>query len=358
MSRPILTTEHLCIGYANRRGEARVVADQLNLTLNEGDVVCLLGANGTGKSTLLRTLIGMQPPLAGRVLLDGVDLSTLKPRDIARRISVVLTERIEVGQLSVYHLVALGRYPYTNWIGQLTPHDEEVIQRALTAVQAEQLAGRFVHELSDGERQRVMVARALAQEPHVMVLDEPMAFLDLPRRIEMMRLLRRLAHEMRQAVILSIHDLDLAIRTADLLWLMTPDGKIQAGAPEDLVLSGAFEKAFAGNNLVFDRFHGQFRLHEPPSRHAVLLGDGLIYKWTMHALERAGYQCNQADDTAALHITIHGNEQNPLWLMQLNRQTVKNFHSLRDLVTFLRGMPYPYQSQETSDDDHEPIFHR
>lgn len=202
MSRSILVTEHLRIGYANRRGEARVVADQLNLTLNEGDVVCLLGPNGIGKSTLLRTLIGMQAPLAGRVLLDGIDIATLKPRDIARRVSVVLTERIEVGQLSVYHLVALGRYPYTNWIGKLTPHDEEVIQRALSAVQAEQLAGRFVHELSDGERQRVMVARALAQEPHVMVLDEPMAFLDLPRRIEMMRLLRRLAHEMRQAVIL------------------------------------------------------------------------------------------------------------------------------------------------------------
>lgn len=358
MSRPILVTEHLRVGYANRRGEARVVADQLNLTLNEGDVVCLLGPNGIGKSTLLRTLIGMQPPLAGRVLLDGVDLATLKPRDIARRVSVVLTERVEVGQLSVYHLVALGRYPYTNWIGKLTPHDEEVIQGALIAVQAEQLAGRFVHELSDGERQRVMVARALAQEPCVMVLDEPMAFLDLPRRIEMMRLLRRLAHDMQQAVILSIHDLDLALRTADMLWLMTPDGKIQAGAPEDLVLSGAFEKAFASNNLVFDRLHGQFRLHEPPSRYAVLIGDGLIYKWTMHALERAGYQCNQADDAAALHITIHGNEQNPHWLVQLNRQTVQHFHSLRDLVTFLRRMPYPYQSQETSDGYHEPIFHR
>lgn len=358
MSRPILITEHLRIGYANRRGEARVVADQLNLALNEGDVVCLLGPNGIGKSTLLRTLIGMQAPLAGRVLLDGIDIATLKPRDIARRVSVVLTERIEVGQLSVYHLVALGRYPYTNWIGKLTPHDEEVIQRALSAVQAAQLAGRFVHELSDGERQRVMVARALAQEPHVMVLDEPMAFLDLPRRIEMMRLLRRLAHEMRQAVILSIHDLDLAIRTADLLWLMTPDGKIQAGAPEDLVLSGEFERAFARDNLVFDRFHGQFRLHEPPSRHAVLLGDGLIYKWTLHALERAGYQCNQTDDAAALHITIYGNEQDPYWLIQLNRQTVKHFHSLRDLVTFLRQIPYPYQSQETSHGYREQTFHR
>ncbi|WP_448336500.1 ABC transporter ATP-binding protein [Chloroflexus aurantiacus] len=358
MSHPILVTEHLRIGYANRRGETRVVADQLNLTLNKGDVVCLLGPNGIGKSTLLRTLTGMQPPLAGRVLLDGINLATLKPQDIARRVSVVLTERIEANQLSVYHLVALGRYPYTNWIGKLTPHDEEVIQRALSAVYAEQLASRFVHELSDGERQRVMVARALAQEPHVMVLDEPTAFLDLPRRIEMMRLLRRLAHDLQQAIILSIHDLDLALRTADVLWLMTPDGKIQAGAPEDLVLNGAFEKAFAYNHIVFDRFHGQFRLHEPPLRYAVLIGDGLIRKWTVHALERAGYQCSYTDDTVALHITIQGNEQDPHWHIRLNGQTVKHVHSLRDLVTFLRQTPHAHQSQETSNGNSEPIFHR
>ncbi|MBO9343739.1 MAG: ABC transporter ATP-binding protein, partial [Roseiflexus sp.] len=240
MSRAILATEHLSIGYAPRRGPRRIVASNLNLTLHAGEVVCLLGPNGVGKSTLLRTLVGMQPPLDGRVWLDGVDLSTLSAREIARRVSVVLTERVEVGQLTVYALVALGRHPHTDWTGRLTPHDEAIVRQALEAVNAVNLAGRLVHELSDGERQRVMVARALAQEPLVVVLDEPTAFLDLPRRVEIMRLLRRLAHETQRAMILSTHDLDLALRSADLLWLMAPGGGVHAGAPEDLVLGGAF----------------------------------------------------------------------------------------------------------------------
>ncbi|PMP84292.1 MAG: ABC transporter ATP-binding protein, partial [Roseiflexus castenholzii] len=253
MSATVLATEDLSIGYAPRRAPWRVIADNLNLALHAGEVVCLLGPNGVGKSTLLRTLVGMQPPLSGRVLLDGADIAALSPREIARRLSIVLTERIEVGQLTAYALVALGRHPHTDWTGRLTPHDEDVVRRALEAVDAVNLAARLVHELSDGERQRVMVARALAQEPLVMALDEPTAFLDLPRRVEMMRLLRRLAHEMNRAILLSTHDLDLALRTADTLWLLAPGGVIHVGAPEDLVLNGAFEATFANEGMTFDR---------------------------------------------------------------------------------------------------------
>ncbi len=356
MSEPILTTENLCIGYPSKDRTQRIIADQLNLTLRRGEVVCLMGPNGVGKSTLLRTLIGMQPPLAGRVFLDKTDLATLKPREIARRISVVLTERIDVHQLSVYSLVALGRYPYTNWFGRLTPHDEAIVQTALAAVHAEHLAGRFVHELSDGERQRVMVARALAQEPQIMVLDEPTAFLDLTRRVEMMHLLRQLAHNMQRAIILSIHDFDLALRSADIIWLMTTDGTVYAGAPEDLVLNGAFERAFTNGNIAFDRYNGQFRFHYSAEYRVTLVGDGLMRKWTAHALERAGYLSSPFDELTSLRITIGGTERQPCWYVQIDGHSEQSVYSLQDLVTLVRSI-LPIQ-QEGSDDNKTTIIHR
>ncbi len=336
MSRAILATEHLSIGYAPRRGPRRIVASNLNLTLHAGEVVCLLGPNGVGKSTLLRTLVGMQPPLDGRVWLDGVDLSTLSAREIARRVSVVLTERVEVGQLTVYALVALGRHPHTDWTGRLTPHDEEVVRRALAAVDAVNLAGRMVHELSDGERQRVMVARALAQEPLVMALDEPTAFLDLPRRVEIMRLLRRLAHETQRAMILSTHDLDLALRSADLLWLMAPGGSVHAGAPEDLVLGGAFEATFATEGISFDRHQGHFRIHPPTRRRIALMGDGVAREWTARALERAGYAAVTPDEPVELRITVTGDGHQPCWEVRRNGDAPQHVQTLHDLVALVR----------------------
>ncbi|MGQ9528764.1 ABC transporter ATP-binding protein [Chloroflexus sp.] len=336
MSTVILATEHLSIGYALRRGQQRLVAANLNLVLRAGEMVCLLGPNGAGKSTLLRTLVGMQPPLRGRVWLDGVDIATLSARQIARRISVVLTERVEVGQLTVYALVALGRHPHTGWTGRLTLHDEAVVRQALEAVDAVGLAGRFVHELSDGERQRVMVARALAQEPLIMVLDEPTAFLDLPRRVEMMRLLRRLAHETQRAMILSTHDLDLALRSADLLWLMAPGGNVYAGAPEDLVLGGAFEETFATEGVSFDRYQGHFRIHPPTRRHATLIGEGVVREWTARALERAGYGVVTSHEPASVHIAVTGEGRQPCWEVRTNGDMPQRVRTLRDLVTLVR----------------------
>ncbi len=336
MSATVLATGNLSIGYAPRRGPRRVIAADLNLALHAGEVVCLLGPNGVGKSTLLRTLVGMQPPLAGRVFLDRVDLTTLSAREVARRLSVVLTERIEVGQLTAYALVALGRHPHTDWTGRLTPRDEEVVRWALEAVDAVNLASRPVHELSDGERQRVMVARALAQEPLVMILDEPTAFLDLPRRVEMMRLLRRLARETNRALLLSTHDLDLALRSADAIWLMAPGGVMHTGAPEDLVLGGAFETAFAGEGITFDRHQGQFHIH-PPARHRVaLVGDGLVGAWTSRALERAGCLVVSSDEPASLRVVVDGDTRHPCWEVHIDGATPQRVGSLREVAMLVQ----------------------
>ncbi|MDW8144699.1 MAG: ABC transporter ATP-binding protein [Roseiflexaceae bacterium] len=336
MSTIVLATENLSIGYAPRRGPRRVIAANLNLALHAGEVVCLLGPNGVGKSTLLRTLVGMQPPLAGRVFLDGVELSALSVRDIARRLSVVLTERIEVGQLNAYALVALGRHPHTDWTGRLTPRDEEVVRWALEAVDAVHLAARLVHELSDGERQRVMVARALAQEPLVMILDEPTAFLDLPRRVEMMRLLRRLARETNRALLLSTHDLDLALRTADALWLMAPGGVMHVGAPEDLALGRAFEATFAGEGITFDRYQGHFHIHPPADRRAALVGAGLVGAWTARALERAGCLVVSGDEPASLRVVVRGDDRQPCWEVQADGIAPQQVGSLREVVDLVQ----------------------
>lgn len=336
MSAPVLTTEDLGIGYTPRRGPRRVIAADLNLALHAGEVVCLLGPNGVGKSTLLRTLVGMQPSLNGRVFLDGADLATLSPREIARRLSVVLTERIEVGQLTAYALVALGRHPHTDWTGRLTLRDEEVARWALEAVDAVNLAGRLVHELSDGERQRVMVARALAQEPLVMILDEPTAFLDLPRRVEMMRLLRHLARETHRALLLSTHDLDLALRSADDLWLLAPGGAMYVGAPEDLVLGGAFEATFASQGISFDRAQGSFQIHPPAQQRVALIGNGLLRIWTARALERNGCTVVPADEPAALRVQVVGTEQTPCWEVHTNRGPARRVATLHALAALVR----------------------
>lgn len=295
-SEAILDTRDLAVGYAGK--PPRVVAAGLDLSLRAGELVCLIGPNGVGKSTLMRTLAGMQPPLGGRVLLMGDDVHKLPAAQLARRLSVVLTERINPGLLTASAVVALGRHPYTGWSGRLTAQDYAIIQQSLVSVGASPLANRQIGELSDGERQKVMIARALAQQPALMLLDEPTAFLDLPRRAEIMQLLRRLAHNDARAILLSTHDLDLALRTADRIWLMSGSG-LQMGAPEDLVLSGAFENAFRAEGVTFDSETGAFKLGGGSKRQIGVSGDGLPALWTQRALERAGFAVDGSDEPFA-----------------------------------------------------------
>ena len=239
----LLQLERVVAGYVTR-GRRTAVSNRIDETLHAGELTCLIGPNGAGKTTLMRTMAGLQAPLEGAVHFKGEDVYRMPPAVRARHLAIVLTEGIQVPMLSAYDLVAFGRVPFTDWRGTLTPHDRQVIQRALDSVGATDLASRYVAELSDGERQRVMIARALAQEPSAMLLDEITGFLDLPRRIEVMRLLRRAAHQTGCAVFLSTHDLDLALRTADRIWLMSKDHVLRVASPERLMMDGAFQAAF------------------------------------------------------------------------------------------------------------------
>ena len=318
----VLRTDALTIGYRRARRAAVVVARELNFRLRPGELVCLLGPNGAGKSTLMRTLARLQPALSGQIWLDGRLLDELRPGQLARRLSVVLTERVDVGAMSGYGLVSLGRHPYTGWAGTLSERDRRAVQWALQAVRAEELGDRLIVEMSDGERQKILIARALAQEPRVMLLDEPTAFLDLPRRVEVMDLLRRLAHGETAvnsgqrpvdsdtaaashypaangvSILLSTHDLDQALRTADRLWLLSADGELYDGAPEDLILNGAFERVFSAEGVTFDRAHGSFHTRGERRGLLRLRGDGVAAFWARRALERIGYAVEEAAASA------------------------------------------------------------
>ncbi len=326
----ILRTTNLSIGYRRRGKVDRIVAAELDLSLTAGSLVCLLGPNGVGKSTLMRTLAGMQPVLDGRVLVDDKHLASFRPRELARKLSVVLTEPVNAGLMTSYALVALGRYPYTNWRGNLTVEDEAVVRRAIEAVGAVPLANRPVSELSDGERQKVMIARALAQEPKMMLLDEPTAYLDLPRRVEMMQILRRLAHDDGRTILLSTHDLDLALRNADVIWLMV-DARIRIGAPEDLVLSGAFASAFAAEGVTFDPVSGSFQIERRQKGTVDVIGEGVKALWTVRALERQGYVVNIGRNGAAVRVVC----ENGHWQMAHGGEKVE-YETLGELTAALK----------------------
>ena len=319
MKPPLLSTQNLQIGYSNGKPASKVISFDLNLELHQGEFVCLVGPNGAGKSTLLRTLTGLLPALDGEVLLGAKKLAQYTRKELANEISVVLTSPIEVGAMTVTELVAMGRFPYTGLFDRMSGNDWKIVHQALEMVGLLGFEERMVHKLSDGERQKVMIARALAQEPRILVLDEPTAYLDLPGRVSVMNLLHELTTDHGQTVLTSTHDLDLAMRSADRLWLMSPGGKIISGAPEDLVLSGDFQRVFTRDRITYDVMNGHFSV--------VGNNEG----------ERVGYSVIEDSPTCpAMRIAVHMNENDVIWVLQDGDQE-REFNNLESLVSFLRA---------------------
>ena len=324
-----MLTKELEIGYKKGNTVEKVVSSGLNLQLCPGELVCLVGPNGSGKSTLLRTITGLQKPLDGEVLLHGKDIKSYDNKALARNISVVLTTPVQVGAMRAYDLVGLGRFPFTDLFDQLREEDHHIVRVSLEMAGASNLAERYVQTLSDGERQKVMIARALAQEPSLLMLDEPTAYLDLPGRVSVMQLLRDLAHGHGKAILTSTHDLDLAMRSADRVWLMNRNGMVMQGAPEDLALDGSFGETFSAGKVHFDASTGQFDMNGKPSKQIRLKAEGLNYIWAEKALSRVGFA---VADSAEINVEASDGR----WLLQAHGQT-QSFETLYALLQALNG---------------------
>lgn len=285
----IITLKELSTGYRSSRSE-HLVSRRISLEANRGEVIMLMGPNGSGKSTLMQTIAGLIKPLQGEVHITSQPIAGIRDKERAKLMSLVLTERIEHTGLTVWDIASTGRYPYLGQRGKLHSTDIAILERSLDTCRLADMAHRRYSELSDGEKQRVMIARALAQETPLMLLDEPTAHLDLPSRLDILTMLRQLARDLNKCILVSTHELDLALQWADGIWLFDKQGSIVAGAPEELILSGDIERVFGNERMHFDAETGEFHLVSPYQPCVHLVAEGLRYTWAVRALQRMGYR--------------------------------------------------------------------
>jgi iron complex transport system ATP-binding protein len=294
-----MSTTDLVVGYKTDKKD-HTLFDNLNLKLKQGELVCFMGSNGIGKSTLIRTLAGLQKPLAGRIEIVN-----------DQSVAVVLTDRINSALMTVHDLITYGRYPYLNWSVSLSKRDHELIDNAIQQVHLESIVTKKLFELSDGQLQMVMIAKALAQDTPVLFLDEPTAHLDLNNRVEIMNILRSLCRTAGKSILVATHELDLALQTADSIWLATSNRKIIEGLPEDLVLNSTFDQVFQFKG--FDLKTGKMT-HEAFRKTSIhLKGEGHNYLWTKNALERNGYEVSE---NAMIVVTIIEENEQSVWSIE------------------------------------------
>lgn len=287
---PIISAQNLSIGYPKSRSRnTSVLYKDMSFNLYAGELTCLLGSNGAGKSTLLRTLTGLQLPLGGDVLLKAKNILRYSEQELSTLLGLVLTDKTVVGGLTVSELVGLGRYPYTGFFGRLTKEDHHIIEKAMHDVCILHKKDSYVAELSDGERQKVMIAKALAQECPIIILDEPTAFLDIVNRIEIMNLLHLIASQHNKTILLSTHDIELALTLADRLWLLARDKGLKCGVTEDIILSDAVNDYIGNDTIIFDRKTGRFVSENIIKKQIFLDAQGELYYWTKNFLSRKGY---------------------------------------------------------------------
>jgi iron complex transport system ATP-binding protein len=309
-----LFAKNLSIGYASKHS-TNILFEGIDLELSSGKLTCFMGPNGVGKSTLIRSLAGLQKPLAG-------EISKLNEKKIA----LVLTDKITASHMTVYDLVSYGRYPHLGWGISFSEDDHQVVNQSIDEVRIQHLAEKNLEELSDGQLQLAMIARALAQETPILFLDEPTAHLDLNNRVEIMKLLLRLARKKNKAIVVATHELDLALQMADTIWLATPDKKIKSGIPEDLVLDGSFDEIFQFKG--FDLRTGKVQHQSFRETTINLQGSGYDFLWTKNALEREGFVIESSGN---ITVSIIVNNRNPTWKIGDH-----SFNKISDLLSYLQ----------------------
>ena len=326
----ILSTRNLEIGFLKPPGKPNIsLMNGISVKARKGELVAMIGQNGIGKSTLLRTLVQLHPALSGNVILNNKNIEKYTRHELARQLGFVSTEIINAGNLSVYDLVALGRFPYTNWLGNINNEDRFMIDHSIELVDLAHKRDKMLTEISDGERQRAMIARTLSQDTDLLILDEPTAFLDLPNRYEVLKLLRDLSSK-GKTIIFSTHDLNLVIDQVDKIWMMTEGGMVE-GAPEDLILSNSFNSVFPGSSLIFNMESGRFdypadRLHE-----VYIEGEGELKAWTAKAMERKGYLPIEKGRNVEISVKVYMDNGQAYWELKI-KNAISVYKSIYELM--------------------------
>lgn len=331
----LLSIHALQMGYAkSNRKLTRVVAGPFDWNVKKGELICLIGPNGSGKSTLLQTIAGHLNPLQGSVNLLGKAVHSMPPNERAQHMAHVLTRYPIVQGMTAQQSVALGRTPHTSWLSWLSEHDNAIVNNALVAIDALHLKDRWLNELSDGERQRLAIARALAQEAKLILLDEPTAFLDLPHRVGLLGLLRNLCRSTNVSAIVSTHDLDLALRFADKLVLLDGNGGIFMGAPETLALNGTIKKVFSSDQITFDLEHAHFQFIEEACAPADCDIEGIEGDWIKRALRRNGFRIESGAFPKIMK--VNSTATNFSFAVQFEAlQNAQNYDTLEDMLVAL-----------------------
>lgn len=329
---PVLEVRGGAVGY----GSVSLVRN-LDLAVEAGKFTCLLGPNGAGKTTLLRALAGLGALLSGDVLLDGKLLRRCSRASVSTRIAVVLTESLAIPGMTVGELVRLGRHPFTDWKGSLSDADLSSVRKALAVMDLSGWEDRALQELSDGERQRAAIARALAQESDVLLLDEPTTYLDLTHRAEVLRILRDVAWTEGRAVVAALHDLDLALRYADRVWLFDPKAdpsRVIVGGPEDLLFSGAVERVFSSRSVRYDPLEGTFEMRDgaPLPVHIEKGTDDRLFRMALRTVSRVG---GVPADRRESRISLACPASGGAWVLEGPGGT-ESFHSLEEVAASLR----------------------
>jgi iron complex transport system ATP-binding protein len=325
----ILTVNSLKIGFKSGRNE-KVLLSPVNASAKRGELISVIGRNGIGKSTLLRTLTGLQPSLGGDIFLNGENLKDYTGMELAQNVSYISTETVRVSNMNVYDLVSLGRFPHTNWMGRIDPGNHAAIMDALIKTSMSGSSERYVSELSDGERQRAMIARILAQDTGIMIMDEPTAFLDIGSKYEIFHLMHDLTRKSKKTIIFSTHDLHMAVSQSDKIWLI-PDDKLIEGAPEDLMIHGAFDHLFDSSQGQFNSENGTFSINRESRGSIHIEGKGIYRHWTEKALNRSGFSVSESVTSPSVVVP---SGSNPIWQLTASG-SVYDFVSVYELVTFL-----------------------
>lgn len=331
MKQDTIHIDNLSIGY-QLKNDTKLVASHIQARIYSGELTCLLGANGVGKSTLLRTLSAFQPKIEGVISVLGRDVDSYSDKELSTTVGVVLTEKCDIRNMSVHELVGMGRSPYTGFWGRLSKEDKRIVEESIALVKIENLTSRMVHTLSDGERQKVMIAKALAQETPVIFLDEPTAFLDFPSKVEIMQLLHHLTRSTNKTIFLSTHDLELALQIADKIWLMDKANGITTGTPEDLALSGHLSGFFARKGIVFDTETGLFRIDNQYSTEIRLNGHGQKYAMVRKALQRNGIRADRRVESSAW---IETTGETSTFIVHLPDGQVRNAGTIEELLQII-----------------------